>query len=137
MRRDGNFDATPWRSQTLEASNLDLADSDAVVGIPGRMRLSRNQAPNTPVPLPSARLTRRLWADTQRHLIQVYEYLCHVGEAEQWIEGCLDQELGFGVVEMKEGLRNGVVPAKLVRVFQGEGVVRRIYASYPVLLRSS
>ncbi|KAJ4478019.1 hypothetical protein J3R30DRAFT_3478317, partial [Lentinula aciculospora] len=116
MRGDGNFDTTPRRSQTLEASNLDLADSDAVVGIPGRMR-----------PLPSARLTRGLWADTQWHLIQVYEYLCHVGEAEQWIEGCLDQKLEFRVVEMEEGLRNGIVLAKLVRVFQGEGVVRRIY----------
>ncbi|KAJ4478017.1 hypothetical protein J3R30DRAFT_3478001, partial [Lentinula aciculospora] len=123
MRRDRNFDTTPRRSQTLEASNPDLADSDAVVGISGRMRLSRNKAPNTAVPLSSARLTRGLWADTQRHLIQVYEYLCH--------------ELGFGVVEMEEGLRNGVVLAKLVRVFQGEGVVRRIYASYPVLLQSS
>ncbi|KAJ4471160.1 hypothetical protein J3R30DRAFT_3528280 [Lentinula aciculospora] len=112
MRRDRNFDTTPRRSQTLEASNPDLADSDAVV------------APNTPVPLSSTRLTRGLWADTQRHLIQ-------------WIEGYLDQELGFGVVEMEEGLRNGVVLAKLVRVFQGEGVVRRIYESYPVLLRSS
>ncbi|KAJ4478052.1 ras GTPase-activating protein [Lentinula aciculospora] len=137
MRRDGNFDTTPRRSQTLEASNPDLADSDAVVGIPGRMRLSRNKAPNTPVPLPSARLTRGLWADTQRHLIQAYEYLCHVGEAQQWIEGCLDQELGFGVVEMEEGLRNGVVLAKLVRVFQGEGVVRRIYEAPKLDFRHS
>ncbi|KAJ4478054.1 hypothetical protein J3R30DRAFT_3478811, partial [Lentinula aciculospora] len=99
---------------TLEALNPDIVDSDVVVGIPGRMRFFRNKAPNTLVLLPSARLTRGLWADTQRHLIQAYEYLCH--------------ELGFGVVEMEEGLRNGVVLAKLVRVFQGEGVVRRIYA---------
>ncbi|KAJ4471164.1 hypothetical protein J3R30DRAFT_3528913 [Lentinula aciculospora] len=88
MRRDGNFDTTPERSQTLEASNLDLADSDAVVGILERMHLSRNKAPNTVVPLPSPRLTRGLWADLQRHLNQVYEYLCHIGEVEQWMEGC-------------------------------------------------
>ena len=31
------------------------------------------------------------------------------------------------MVEMDEGLRNGVVLAKLVRVFHGEAAVRRIY----------
>ncbi|KAF9075841.1 hypothetical protein BDP27DRAFT_1415005 [Rhodocollybia butyracea] len=132
MRRDGNFESIPQRVQTL-----DVPDADAVVGIPGRMRLSRNKAPNAPVPLPSARLARGLWADTQRHLIQAYEYLCHVGEAQQWIEGCLDEELGFGVVEMEDGLRNGVVLAKLVRVFQGEGVVRRIYEAPKLDFRHS
>lgn len=99
-----------------------------VAGIPGRMRLSRDQLPSTPIsPTPSQRLMRGLWADTQRHLLQAYEYLCHVGEAQQWIEGCLGEELGFGVVEMEEHLRNGVVLAKLTRVFQGERIVRRIY----------
>lgn len=114
-----------------------LTEGDDVTGIPGRLRLSRDQPLNnptsssrsslpasTPVP-PSAR--RGLWADVQRHLIQAYEYLCHVGEAQQWIEGCLGEELEFGVVEMEEGMRNGVVLAKLVRAFQGEKVVRRIY----------
>jgi Ras GTPase-activating-like protein IQGAP2/3 len=47
-----------------------------------------------------------------------------VGEAQQWIEGCLGEELGFGVVEMEEGMRNGVVLARLVRVFKGEGGFR-------------
>ncbi|KAJ7700066.1 ras GTPase-activating protein [Mycena rosella] len=101
--------------------------ADDVTGVPGRIRLSRNAAPSAPSsPLPSARLTRGLWADTQRHLIQAYEYLCHVGEAQQWIEGCLDEELEFGVVEMEDGLRNGVVLAKLVRVFRPTAV-KKIY----------
>ncbi|KIJ20004.1 hypothetical protein PAXINDRAFT_166178 [Paxillus involutus ATCC 200175] len=107
-----------------------VTDADDVAGVPGRLRLSRDMTPSTHTsPLPSSRLTRGLWADTQRHLLQAYEYLCHVGEAQQWIEGCLGEELGFGVVEMEEGLRNGVVLAKLVRAFQGEQVVRRIYES--------
>ena len=50
-----------------------------------------------------------------------------MGEAQQWIEGCLDQELGFGVVDMEEELRNGIVLAKLVRKFKGEAGARRIY----------
>ena len=37
------------------------------------------------------------------------------------------QELGFGVVEMEEELRNGIVLAKLVRKFKGEAGARRIY----------
>lgn len=102
--------------------------ADGVAGIPGRLKLSRDKTPSAPSsPLPSARLARGLWADTQRHLIQAYEYLCHVGEAQQWMEGCLGEELGFGIVEMDDGLRNGVVLAKLVRAFQGEAVVRKIY----------
>ncbi|KAJ6539341.1 ras GTPase-activating protein [Mycena capillaripes] len=97
--------------------------ADDVTGVPGRLRLSRNAAPTAPTsPLPSVRLTRGLWADTQRHLIQAYEYLCHVGEAQQWIEGCLNEELEFGVVELEDGLRNGVVLAKLVRVFRPNAV---------------
>lgn len=95
-----------------------------VAGLPGRIQL---KAPNSPSPIPSARFGHGLWADKQRHLIHAYEYLCHVGEAQQWIEGCLGEELGFGVVEMEEGLRNGVVLAKLVRAFQGETAVRKIY----------
>jgi Ras GTPase-activating-like protein IQGAP2/3 len=105
-----------------------VSDSDDVAGIPGRLRLSRDKTPSAPAsPLPSARLGKGLWADTQRHHLQAYEYLCHVGEAQQWIEGCLGEELEFGVVEMEESLRNGVVLAKLVRAFQGEKIVRKIY----------
>jgi Ras GTPase-activating-like protein IQGAP2/3 len=105
-----------------------VTNADDVAGVPGRIRLSRDTVPNTPTsPLPSSQLSRGLWADTQRHLLLAYEYLCHVGEAQQWIEGCLGEELGFGVVEMEEGLRNGVVLAKLVRAFQGQRVVRKIY----------
>jgi Ras GTPase-activating-like protein IQGAP2/3 len=102
---------------------------DDVAGIPGRIRLSRDKLPSAPSsPLPSTKLSRGgLWADTQRQHIQAYEYLCHVGEAQEWIELCLDRELEFGVVEMEAALRNGVVLARLAQVFQGEAVVRRIY----------
>jgi Ras GTPase-activating-like protein IQGAP2/3 len=67
------------------------------------------------------------WMDRQRHELHAYEYLCHVGEALQWIEGCLDEEVGFGVVEMEDALGDGVVLAKLARCFMGEGVVRSIW----------
>lgn len=121
-----------------ETLTSNTANPGGVAGIPGRLKLSRGVVPSTPTSsLPTTRLTRGLWADTQRHLIQAYEYLCHVGEAQQWIEGCLGEELGFGVVDMEESLRNGVVLAKLVRVFQGGAVVRKIYEAPKLDFRHS
>ncbi|KAG8918288.1 hypothetical protein FRC01_001945 [Tulasnella sp. 417] len=103
---------------------FDGQEQGDVTGLPNRMRLSRNN----PAPKTSAtKFTIGLWADVQRHLLQAYEYLCHVGEAQQWIEGCLQEELPFGVVEMDEGLRNGVVLAKLARIWEGEALVRKIF----------
>ena len=98
---------------------------DGVAGLPGRLHLKAPNALSNPTP--SSRFLGGSWADRQRHLIQAYEYLCHVGEAQQWIEGCLGEELEFGVVELEDGLRNGVVLAKLVRAFHGESAVRKIY----------
>ncbi|KAJ7433826.1 ras GTPase-activating protein [Mycena galericulata] len=134
-RDNGDF-AMPLKSPPPPPEFVVPGNTDDVSGVPGRLRLSRNAAPSTPSPLPSARLTRGLWADTQRHLIQAYEYLCHVGEAQQWIEGCLNEELEFGVVEMEDGLRNGVVLAKLVRVFR-PGAVKKIYDAQKLDFRHS
>jgi len=121
------FPTSPTKQDIIIPSAV-LNHTPDVAGVPGRLKLSRKTpAAAAATPLPSSRLTRGLWADTQRHLIQAYEYLCHVGEAQQWIEGCLNQELGFGVVEMEEELRNGIVLAKLVRKFKGEAGARRIY----------
>ena len=117
----------PEKSRRREITSPGVVNMDDVAGVPGRLRLSRDQSPTTASPFPSARLARGLWADTQRQHLQAYEYLCHVGEAQEWVELCLNQELGFGVVEMEESLRNGVVLAKLAQVFQGDGVVRKIY----------
>lgn len=118
-----NLDANVGiNKQRLTPSGVLLGDG--VAGLPGRIPL---KAPSLAAPTPSSRLLGGSWADKQRHLLQAYEYLCHVGEAQQWIEGCLGEELEFGVVELEDGLRNGVVLAKLVRAFQGEAYVKRIY----------
>ncbi|KAF9462631.1 ras GTPase-activating protein [Collybia nuda] len=122
---------SPETSRTQELVLVGVPNTDDVAGLPGRLQL---KAPSTPSPSPSS---VRLWADTQRHLIHAYEYLCHVGEAQQWIEGCLGEELGFGVVELEDGLRNGVVLAKLVRTFQGENAVRKIYEAPKLDFRHS
>ncbi len=109
-------------------SDAGVGEGDAVAGVPGRLRLQRNRIPQSPTPIPSSKLIRgSLWADVQRHHIQVYEYLCHVGEAKEWIEGCLNLELDVDVLKLDDGLRNGVVLAKLVRKFTGDAIAKRIY----------
>lgn len=134
-RHDGartlrNLDANVGiNKQKLTPSGVLLGDG--VAGLPGRIPL---KAPNLAAPTPTSRVLGGSWADKQRHLLQAYEYLCHVGEAQQWIEGCLGEELEFGVVELEDGLRNGVVLAKLVRAFQGEAYVKRIYDVPPTFL---
>jgi Ras GTPase-activating-like protein IQGAP2/3 len=114
-------------SSSQEINFPTLAAAEDVAGMRGRVRLSRDvtafSAPATPL---KTRPASGLWADVQRHLIQTYEYLCHVGEAQQWIEGCLGEELAFGVVEMDEGLRNGVVLARLAQVWD-RAAVRKIF----------
>jgi Ras GTPase-activating-like protein IQGAP2/3 len=99
--------------------------NNGVAGLPGRISLKapiQDSARSSSSPFLGAS-----WADKQRHLLQAYEYLCHVGEAQQWIEGCLEEELECGVVELEDALQNGVILARLVRVFQGEAVVRKIF----------
>ncbi|GJE84158.1 ras GTPase-activating protein [Phanerochaete sordida] len=131
--------------RTPHNQSFGVGEGEDVAGLRGRLRLSRDMtsavaaAAATPLPQVKAttRWTRGLWADVQRHLLQAYEYLCHIGEAKQWIEGCLGEELSFDIVEMEERMRDGVVLAKLVRVFQGEAVVRRIYEAPKLDFRHS
>lgn len=113
----------------------DLLRQDSTASVSGygsRLRLSRGLPLSSssvnlaPAPLPSKRLNTN-WMDKQRKALVAYEYLCHVGEAQQWIEGCLGEELGWGVVEMEEEMRDGVALAKLVRVYEGEHVVKTIW----------
>ena len=121
--------AIPTSAPGLPQSALGKAED--VTGVKGRVRLSKLARSSTsaalaPAPLPSKRLNMN-WMDRQRKEIIAYEYLCHVGEAQQWIEGCLDEELGYGVVEMEESMTDGVALAKLARKYMGEEVVKNIW----------
>ena len=122
---------TPLASPGISATPPTLQRNGSVAGIKGRLRLSKLPASSTsasiaPAPLPSRRLNMN-WMDRQRKELIAYEYLCHVGEAQQWIEGCLDEELGYGVVEMEESMTDGVALAKLARKYEGNEVVRTIW----------
>ncbi|TSM85920.1 Ras GTPase-activating-like protein IQGAP1 [Bagarius yarrelli] len=61
------------------------------------------------------RLTAEQMDERRRQNI-AYEYLCHLEEAKQWMEACLDEELP-STTELEEGLRNGVYLGKLAKFF--------------------
>uniref|UniRef100_A0A3Q3JBN9 IQ motif containing GTPase activating protein 2 n=1 Tax=Monopterus albus TaxID=43700 RepID=A0A3Q3JBN9_MONAL len=65
--------------------------------------------------------------DERRRQNIAYEYLCHLEEAKQWIEACLEEDLP-STIELEEGLRNGVYLGKLANFFAPKMVSeKRIY----------
>ncbi|XP_061906886.1 ras GTPase-activating-like protein IQGAP2 [Entelurus aequoreus] len=65
--------------------------------------------------------------DERRRQNIAYEYLCHLEEAKQWMEACLEEDLP-PTTELEEGLRNGVYLGKLANFFAPKMVsVKRIY----------
>lgn len=54
------------------------------------------------------------WIDQQRQFLQAYEYLCHIGEAKEWIEDIIHKEIP-PIVQLEEALRDGVTLAEIVQ----------------------
>jgi hypothetical protein len=65
------------------------------------------------------------WMDYERKKLLAYEYLCHIGEAKEWMEACIEEELPQAS-ELEQNLRNGVILAKLTRFFEPI-LVKKIY----------
>lgn len=55
--------------------------------------------------------------DKQRQFLQAYEYLCHIGEAKEWIEDIIQRQIP-PIVELEEALRNGVTLAEVVEALE-------------------
>lgn len=72
--------------------------------------------------------------DKQRNNLLAYEYLCHIGEAKEWIEDCLQDEID-PIIKLEESMRNGIVLAKLADWF-APGIVRKIF-QVPIVLALS
>ncbi|KAM6967424.1 ras GTPase-activating-like protein IQGAP3 [Aplochiton taeniatus] len=65
--------------------------------------------------------------DEQRIQNVAYQYLCRLEEAKRWMEACLHEELPTPT-ELEEGLRNGVLLAKLGHCFAPAVVpLKKIY----------
>ncbi len=61
--------------------------------------------------------------EKQRQFLQAYEYLCHIGEAKEWIEDVIHQQLP-PIVQLEEALRDGVTLAEIVQAFYPDQPIR-------------
>ncbi|KAJ4134694.1 iqgap- protein [Fusarium equiseti] len=86
-----------------------------VVGLRGRRRLQRADRSNTGQSQKNTGYSweGRNWMDKQRQFLQAYEYLCHIGEAKEWIEDVIHKTIP-PIVELEEALRDGVTLAEVV-----------------------
>ncbi|KAK4155529.1 hypothetical protein C8A00DRAFT_31665 [Chaetomidium leptoderma] len=92
------------------------SSAQEVVGLRGRMRLQRTDKTGGNRPAQRAGAygwEGRNWMDKQRQFLQAYEYLCHIGEAKEWIEDVIQRTIP-PIVELEEALRDGVTLAEVV-----------------------
>ena len=61
--------------------------------------------------------------DKQRQFLQAYEYLCHIGEAKEWIEDIIHKPLP-PIVQLEEALRDGVTLAEVVQALYPDRPIR-------------
>ncbi|KAI9202931.1 uncharacterized protein BJ171DRAFT_460734 [Polychytrium aggregatum] len=94
-----------------------LASPPAVTHRDGRLKLQKKQG--------VADGKDESWMDRERQNLQAYEYLCHVGEAKEWIEACVKDKLG-DIGQLDEELRNGIALARLAKFFC-PSVVKKIF----------
>jgi Ras GTPase-activating-like protein IQGAP2/3 len=112
-----------------------------VVGLHGRRKLQRSDT--TRGDRNAVALNRsngygwegRNWMDKQRQFLQAYEYLCHIGEAKEWIEDILQRPIP-PIVQLEEALRDGVTLAEIVDALYPERRMR-IFRSPKLQFRHS
>ncbi|KAL2426952.1 Ras GTPase-activating-like protein rng2 [Exophiala dermatitidis] len=101
------------------------APGHSVVGLQNRRQLKRTDsvAPGSRSKAKSYGWGERNWMDKQRQFLQAYEYLCHIGEAKEWIEDIINKPIP-PIVELEEALRNGVTLAEIVQAFHPDQVLK-------------
>ena len=117
------------------------APAPSVVGLHGRRQLKRTDssaaARGTVALANGGRYGwgERNWMDQQRQFLQAYEYLCHIGEAKEWIEDIIHKPIPE-IVRLEEALRDGVTLAEVVQAFY-PGQQLRIYRHAKLQFRHS
>ncbi|RMZ92156.1 hypothetical protein DV736_g613, partial [Chaetothyriales sp. CBS 134916] len=114
-------------AETGETEEYGLSSpTPAVVGLHNRRQLKRNDSvagQRRPGAGRDFGWGARNWMDKQRQFLQAYEYLCHIGEAKEWIEDVIQKTIP-PVVELEEALRNGVTLAEIVQAFHPDQQLR-------------
>lgn len=117
-------------AQSGETEDLAITNAiPSVVGLQGRRRLkradsvaganSRNAARRQNV----SAWTAGSMLDKQRQFLQAYEYLCHIGEAKEWLEEIVQKPIP-PIVELEEALRDGVTLAEVVQAMYPNRTLR-------------
>ena len=115
--------------------------SPAVAGLSGRRQLKRSDSTRATKSSGTASSSRAsawsesTWMEKQRQFLQAYEYLCHIGEAKEWIEDIIHQPLP-PIVQLEEALRDGVTLAEVVQAFYPDQPIR-IFRSPKLQFRHS
>jgi Ras GTPase-activating-like protein IQGAP2/3 len=97
-----------------------------VTGLHGRRRLQRSDTTagnQTRKNDHGSEWGGRNWMDKQRQFLQAYEYLCHIGEAKEWIEDIIHRPIP-PIIELEETLRDGVTLAEIVQAFEPDRTLR-------------
>lgn len=104
------------------AEDLTIKSPDQeVIGLHGRRRLQRGDSVRTKKA--SSQWANRTWMDQQRQFLQAYEYLCHIGEAKEWIEDVIQAQIP-AIIELEEALRDGVTLAEIVQALSPDKPLR-------------
>lgn len=105
------------QQETSEDFSL-TSPAPSVVGLHGRRQLKRTDSTRGSKGVVGnqrgSAWTERNWMDKQRQFLQAYEYLCHIGEAKEWIEDVIHSSLP-PIVQLEEALRDGVTLAEIVQ----------------------
>ena len=96
-----------------------ISEAEEIAGMGGRRRLKRHS-------MASSRRSSLAsqWMDDERRNLIAYEYLCHIGEAKDWIEQCINEQTPEIPELANNALRDGVILAKLARKFEPDCVPR-------------
>ncbi|KAJ5156143.1 hypothetical protein N7492_008946 [Penicillium capsulatum] len=116
-------------AQSGEKEDFQFGSSASVVGLSGRRRLKRadsvagrNGTVSPDKPKASSWAAGN-WMDAQRQFLQAYEYLCHIGEAKEWIEEVIQKQIP-PIVQLEEALRDGVTLAEVVQAMYPDRPLR-------------
>ncbi|KAI4086306.1 MAG: hypothetical protein LQ344_007653 [Seirophora lacunosa] len=110
-------------AQNPDGDDFSLSSpAPSVVGLQGRRQLKRTDSTrggrrNGANNAGRSAWEERNWMDKQRKFLQAYEYLCHIGEAKEWIEDITHNPLP-PIVQLEEALRNGIALAEVVQSLQ-------------------
>ena len=119
----GHLRALSKLAQNNDSEDFSISvPAPSVVGLHGRRQLKRTDSSAST--RGKVALTNggrggwgeRNWMDKQRQFLQAYEYLCHIGEAKEWIEDIIHKPIPE-IVRLEEALRDGVTLAEVVQAF--------------------